>query len=145
MSTVVFGPSGGIGGQPFDDEPPDEGASVREIRVWSGSTLDAIQLVLDIGGEAVERTKHGGNAGNLSIMKLDETEFITEVYGRYSGYIESLSIRTNLGKNRRFGALAGVMDFLYVAPPGFHIIGFWGRSSRVIDSIGVHLVPVSSS
>lgn len=142
MSTVVFGPSGGVGGQPFDDEPPAEHAKVRELRVWAGAQVDAIQTVLDVDGEAVEGVKHGGNSGNLSVLTLGDNEYITEVYGRFGSYIEILNIRTNKGQSRRFGGQGGIIDFLYVAPSGFQIIGFWGRSGRLIDSLGVHIAPV---
>ncbi len=144
MSFAVLGPSGGVGGRPFDDEPPREGARVREVRVWAGGLVDAVQLVLEIEGQLVERPKHGGAAGNLAVIRLADDEYLTEIYGRYSSYIDALNIRTTSGQTGRFGGQGGANDFLYVAPDGYRIVGFWGRSGRLLDSIGVHLGRVGS-
>lgn len=142
MSRVIFGPSGGVGGHPFDDEPYLEHARLSEVRVWSGYAVNAVQLLLDIDGEAVESRKHGGRGGSLGILKLDDGEYLSEIYGRYGSYIESLCMRTNRGQIRRFGGQGGCTEFVYLAPQGFQICGFWGCAGELIDSIGIHLAPL---
>lgn len=144
MSSAVLGPSGGVGGQPFDDEPTEDGARLREIRVWAGNTIDAVQLVVEIEGQTIERPKHGGAGGNLGIVRLADDEYVTEIYGRYGSYIEQLSIRTNNGQTGRFGGRGGANEFLYVAPDGYKIVGLWGRAGRILDAIGVHIARVAS-
>ena len=145
MSKIIFGPSGGVGGHPYDDSPPYENARVSELRVWSGSCVDAMQLVLDIDGENCEYIKHGGNGGNLGIIRLTYDEHITEVYGRYGSYVDSLSLRTNKGQIRRFGGQGGHSEFIFTAPQGYCIIGFWGRAGHILDALGVHLAKVIES
>ncbi len=142
MSKIIFGPSGGVGGQPFDDCPPYENACVSEVRIWSGSCVDALQIVLGIDGEDCESVKHGGSGGNLGIMKLAAGEYITEIYGRYGSYVDSLSLRTNMGQVRRFGGQGGHSEFIYTAPPGYGVIGFWGRAGHILDAVGIHLAPI---
>lgn len=139
MSNSIFGPSGGVGGQPFDDEPPQDNVSVKEVRVWASGAIDSVQTVLTVDGETIENARHGGHTGTFGVVRLDDDEYITEIYGRYGSYVESFNIRTNKGQIRRFGGQGGVNEFLYVAPQGYQIVGFWGRASRLIDSIGVHV------
>lgn len=141
MSKIIYGPSGGVGGQPFDDNPPYANTAVREIRIWSGTCVNAIQLVLDLDGESLEYQKHGGPGGHLGVLTLAEDEYIAEIYGQYSSYIDSLSIRTSHGQMRRFGGQGGHSEFIYVAPAGFQIIGFWGRAGHILDALGIHLCP----
>ncbi len=138
MSHTLSGPSGGMGGHPFDDEPFSENIRIREVRVWAGNYVDAIQLVVDIDGEAIEQPKRGGDDGDLGILKLGDTEYVTEISGRYSSYIVSLSIRTNRGQTRRFGGQSGGNEFIYAAPDDHHIVGIWGRAERLLDSVGVY-------
>ena len=145
MSKTIFGPSGGVGGHPFDDTPPYENAVISEVRIWSGACIEALQLVLDIDGEDIEYSKHGGRGGNLSIIKLAQNEYITEVYGRYGSYVDSLCIRTSQGQIRRFGGQGGHSEFIYTAPQGYNIIGFWGRAGNIVDALGIHICPLSYS
>lgn len=142
MVGVIAGPSGGVGGVPFDDEPPAAGGRLRELRVWSGSAIDGLQIVLMIDGVLAERPRHGGSQGGYASVLLEPGEVITEIYGRYGSYLEQLSIRTNRGQSRRFGGVGGASEFAYFAPEGFQIAGFWGRAGRVIDALGVHLAPI---
>ncbi len=145
MSRVILGPSGGVGGRPFDDEPLLEHAKLSEVRVWSGYAINAVQLLFHIDGEAVEGSKHGGRGGTVGVLKLDDGEYLSEIYGRYGSYVESLCVRTNRGQIRRFGGQGGCAEFVYLAPQGFQISGLWGNAGETIDSIGVHLAPLGSA
>lgn len=136
---LMLGPSGGVGGVAFDDGPFPEGARLRELRVWGTECIEGLQIVLDLDGELVERPRRGTASAGLGVLRLAEDEHVTEVYGRYSGYVDQLSVRTAGGQIRRFGGRGGACDFAYFAPAGFHIVGFWGRAGRLIDALGVHL------
>ncbi len=135
------GPSGGIGGQAFDDPPPGPGAHIREIRVWSGLSLEALQIIHGHEGELIERPKRGRSNSGFSVLKLQPGEFITEISGRYSGYIDQMEIRTNRSTVRRFGTAPGLHDFQYVAPDNYEISGIWGRAGRLLDALGIYLAP----
>ena len=139
-----FGPSGGVGGQPFDDPPPQDHANIRELRIWSGVTIEAVQIMHSCEGEIFECPKRGQSTSGFSIVKLEPGEFITEISGRYSGYIDQLEIRTNKNIVKRFGSAKGLHDFHYQAPDNYQIAGLWGRAGRLIDALGVHLSKVAT-
>ena len=138
------GPSGGIGGHAFDDRPPGTAAHIREIRVWSSSGLEALQIIHSQEGELIEHPKRGQSNSGFTIFKLEPGEFITEITGRYSSYIDQIEIRTNLGKVKRFGSTSGLHDFQYSAPENYEISGIWGRAGRLVDAIGVYLSPTGN-
>lgn len=143
MASVIAGPSGGVGGVPFDDDPPADGGILRELRVWSGISIEGLQIVMMIDGVLIERPRVGSTTAGFASVMLDPDEVITEVYGHYGSYIEQLSIRTSRGRNRRFGGITSGREFAYFAPEGMQIIGFWGRAGRLIDALGVHFAAIS--
>ena len=62
----VLGPAGGTGGEPFNDEGSiPSGAFVTEVRVWAGSLVDAVQMVLNTGA----LPKHGGGGGIFKLFR----------------------------------------------------------------------------
>ena len=141
---IRSGPSGGVGGSAFDDPPPQAFARVREVRIWSGISVEALQLIHSCEGEIVEQPKRGQSTAGFSILKLDPGEYIMEISGRYSSYIDQLEIRTNKGVIKRYGSAIGLHDFQYQAPENYQIIGFWGRAARLIDAIGVYYSPLDN-
>lgn len=61
------------GGNSFDDASQyKEGMTPDRVKVWSGSAVDAVQLIC--GDTAFE--KHGGNGGGLSEGTLGEGNYI---------------------------------------------------------------------
>ena len=141
-SPYRIGPSGGVGGTAFDDPPPHPHAHIRELRIWSGISVEAIQVIHSCEGELFEANKRGQSTVGFSILKLGPGEYIEEISGRYGSYIEQLEIRTNKGNVKRYGSLTGIHDFHYQAPANHQITGFWGRAGRLIDAIGVYLSPL---
>lgn len=137
------GPSGGLGGNEFEDDPPDETLGVFAILLYSGNVLDSIQL------EYTNRSrsdKHGGNGGNPgNIPGLEFNEHIIELDGTYGDYIDMLNIRTNLRSFGPFGLGGGPRTFLYHVPDGFEIIGFVGASGSYVDSLGIRYRPIPQS
>jgi hypothetical protein len=60
-------------------------------------------------GQLVLGDRHGGDAGDETIIALNAGEFITEISGRSGQFLDSLTIRTNQGRHfGRFGGLVPV-------------------------------------
>ncbi len=133
----LCGPSGGVGGAEFSDGQRG-GRTIVEVRVRSGALIDSIQVVYrDITGLVGKGAMHGRSGGNLSVFKLGPGEYITVVGGKYGKFIDSLYIKTNKGRHQKWGGQGGNIQFIYTAPPGSRIDGFFGRAGKYLDSIGV--------
>ena len=131
------GPSGGLGGNKFDDGQTG-GRRITEVRVYSGEFVDSIQIIYtNQVNQVIVGSKHGGPGGNLSVLKLSPNEYITTVGGKYGWYVDSLFMKTNKGQVKKWGGAGGNVDFFYSVPPGTHIHGFFGRAGKYVDSIGV--------
>lgn len=139
------GPSGGTGGKYFSDGPiSGQSSSVPrrlvEVRIRSGVFIDAIQTVYEnSAGQKYTSPLHGGSGGTLSVFKLAPGEYITRISGKYGWYIDSLLIETNKGHAKGWGGTGGAANYTYTAPPGSSIHGFFGRSGKYLDAVGVIL------
>ncbi len=138
-SFYFCGPSGSGDGSPFSDGRA-EGVRVAEIRVHDGALIDSIQIVY--AGEiyedkSFESAIHGGEGGGLSVFELEPDEYITEVAGKYDQYVNSFFIKTNKGRKKIWGGEDGKTEFVYEAPPGTRINGFFGRAGDYLNAIGV--------
>jgi len=134
-----FGPSGGVGGGYFSDGQTG-GRKLIEVRIRSGAFIDSIQTVYaDALGQQFVSPMHGGNGGTLAIFKLSPGEWITRISGRHGSFVDSLLIQTNKGRIKGFGGTGGSVNYTYTAPPGTRIHGFFGRSGKFVDAIGVIL------
>ena len=131
------GPSGGLGGNRFDDGQTG-GRRIKEVRVYSGAFVDSIQVIyIDQTNQIIPGGKHGGSGGNLSVLKLTLDEYITTVGGKYGSYVDSLFMKTSKGQVKKWGGAGGNVGFFYSVPPGTHIHGFFGSAGKYLDSIGV--------
>ncbi|MBV8194337.1 MAG: hypothetical protein JOY80_02285 [Candidatus Dormibacteraeota bacterium] len=148
---VREGPAGGGGGHFFDDTILTDGGARRigAVLIRSGDLIDAIQTIyvdlLDTGPETVVSDQHGGNGGRPDDLPLNGGEYITEVYGHYGRFIESLTIRTNTGWTQTWGRHPDDPVFDFQAPNGYAIDGFWGHSGDYLDAIGVIIGPAPST
>ena len=135
-----LGASGGGGGNFFSDLQKGKGRQLTEVRIRSGAVINSIQTVYvnTIGQEFVSST-HGGDGGTLQIFKLASGERITRISGRHGKFIDSLLIETNTGRAKGCGGGGGPTPYTYTAPPGSGIHGFFGRSGKFLDAIGVIL------
>ncbi len=91
---------------------------------------------------------HGGTpAGTLDTIALGAGEFITEISGRRSQFLDSLSISTSAGRRfGRFGGSGGNPDYEFPDAGGpQEVLGFFGRSGALIDALGVHTRPLTMS
>jgi Jacalin-like lectin domain len=157
-SVVYLGPVGGPGGNAFDDrsEPPALVAQTRlsQIHISKSSVIlglpgqDIIHFVqneyTDASNAILLGPKHGG--GTLGccefivdpIVQFDPGEFLIGICGRAARFIDSISFITNKWSNcdLAYGGTGGNPFFL-VAPPGYAIRQFYGRSGVALDAIGI--------
>jgi hypothetical protein len=136
---ITLGPSGGYGGSPFVDSVPS-GAVPSEILIRSGTYVDTLQMVLQLPNGQIEyMDRHGGNGGDADSFDLRDGEYITAIGGRYGQYVDSIQFYTNMRISTIYGGSGGDADYYYEAPPGWQIVGFYGRSGDYVDAIGVVL------
>lgn len=131
-----FGPSGGTGGAPFDDmrdlfedDPPADLRIVR-LNIRAGARIDAIEVSWSNGQFA----RHGGDGGDFHDGGGLE---LTRIQGHYGTRVDSLLIPT-IGDSpgEFFGGGGGDGEFRYEVPPGFRLIGFFGRAGSELDALG---------
>jgi hypothetical protein len=139
QSSSPTGPSGGTGGQYFEDtvfattSGPGE---VVEVRVRSGQYIDAVQVVVLVNGLEQELPIHGGGGGYPQAFRLNPGEYIQAMGGRYGQYVDSLFIRTSMGRSQQWGGGGGAAQYFYGALSGTRIRGFIGRAGQYVDAIG---------
>jgi Jacalin-like lectin domain len=140
MSTS--GPSGGGGGEEFNDEPLLEaGTRVIQVEGRGKQFVDFVQFTHIRSNGSLLELPHGGPGGqppDPPALNLAEGEFITKIEGKCGQFVDSLTIYTNRGQTYSLGGSGGSY-FGYEAPQGYEIAGFIGRSKRLIDAIGVVL------
>jgi hypothetical protein len=143
----ICGPSGGGGGGEFNDElklidlklAPNH--RVVRVVIRTGEIVDFVQIIhiLPDNDTLVDLDPHGGSGGGQQSLDLRADERITQIDGRYGQLVDSINIRTNQGRVLSGGGGGGVQGYLYQAPPGLQIVGFFGRSGAVMDAIGIVL------
>ena len=142
MADFVAGPSGGVGGVLARDDPPD-GLIVAEVRISSGEAIDSIEFIHEFpNGDLYETGKHGGDGGVANApLHVGRAHWISEVRGWASAQRcvgLSIALDGDVGKYWDFGHQAdNYATFHYVAPLGWEIIGFYGRTSDQVDAFGV--------
>lgn len=146
----VFGPSGGLGGtKEFNDEEKIRDVAKRKvstIRIWEGNYIDAVQMTIQDENSTYDLDKHGGTriigGGTERSFTLENDEYITEISGTHDGrFVTTILVRSN---KKQLGEVGNKNaepkgKFKYQALQGTQIIGFYGRSGVLIDSIGVVL------
>jgi len=139
----VEGYSGGTGGVDFNDEPfISRGSGVVEVRIRSGSRVDAVQMLLqDPKGNQYELPWHGGGGGQPHTFRMNPGQFVTKIYGRYGSGVDHIHVVTNLGEIGDGGGDGGGADYVYEVPDRYQIVGFYGRSGDKIDAIGIVYQP----
>jgi hypothetical protein len=82
---------------------------------------------------------HGRTDGKLHVLRLDADEFIISISGQFSAQVDSIRIQTTKKVSPLFGGEGGAGAYIYEAPPGAEIVGFFGRAGEALDAIGVIL------
>ncbi|KAJ6998693.1 hypothetical protein NC653_014763 [Populus alba x Populus x berolinensis] len=145
-SHVSVGPWGGQSGARWDDGVYD---TVRQVVICHGATIDSIQFEYDKRGSSVWSEKHGGTGCfKTAKVKLNyPDEYLVSISGHCSRVVEygpvlvrSLMFESNKKMYGPFGIQYGT--YFSIPMTGGKIVGFYGRSSWYLDSIGVYLMPL---
>ena len=160
MTSIVAGPSGGIGGTPFTDDIPSN-STVGQLQIRAAAMIDSVQFLhVGLGGGVIASPAHGGLGGELHTIPLGDDRYVASIKGRYGEFVDSLTIKTApitpvglsekeiialhlAAKVPTFGGKGGSSRFVYHAPPGYEIAGFCGRSANLVDAIGVVFRPLA--
>ena len=144
---AIRGPSGGGGGGEFNDErqlielklPANH--KVTRVVIRTGEVVDSVQILhiplIIIPSSTFTPTE--GIGGGEQSLELGPDEHITQIDGRYGLLVDSINIRTSRDRVLSGGGSGGVQGYLYQAPPGLQIVGFFGRSGARVDAIGIVL------
>jgi hypothetical protein len=137
---VYFGSAGGSGGRPFEDFIDKEGFRISSVSVRSGARVDAIQITYtDALGNLYPQPRRGGGGGRANVVNLNSDEYIVAISGvvprsgRKSNRVHRLDFTTSNGRKFSFGRGKGT-SFSF---SGKKVLGFFGRSGRELDAIGV--------
>jgi Jacalin-like lectin domain len=155
MTLFRVGPSGGIGGNAFDDDKDAPGvvdnSFVSVIDVFAGQFVNSIQFFNTTSSNApAPLPKHGVDSGPRNRIVLEPNEYIVAISGKAGQYVDSISIRTrtSAGVEKSYGPFGGLggEEFVYEAPvlpapadPDIVIAGVHGGAGAIIDSLGVIL------
>jgi hypothetical protein len=131
------GPSGGAGGNPYDiGAAYVSGSYVIRVRVRSGAWVDCVELtVSDPRGVVTERA--GGDGGDWHAFELGSGERIVRLSGRYTTYVDTITVHTSSGRVWTAGGSGGVRQFNYDQGLDASILRFHGGCGAYVDSIGV--------
>jgi hypothetical protein len=145
-----FGPSGGIGGDPFTTSPPAENGpwKISMIKVWSEDRINALEVVwTNPLGEVRTSPKFGGSDGHQHEFEIDKDDQLvriegsTEVVKFWEGLswyqFCSLQFFTQQGRSSPLYGQQWGVGFSYDGVPDHQVIGFYGRSSSWIEALGV--------
>ncbi|MHC4159578.1 MAG: jacalin-like lectin [Planctomycetota bacterium] len=122
---------------------------LSQLIIRSGEIIDAIQVVYKEGYTSKKQQQHGSKGGCKTTLSFDGDEYITKITGRYGGwygnqsdtFIQALIIHTN--RQPQGYPVRGMWDrnpvdrstkFTIVAPPGYEIIGFYGKTFKFTSS-----------
>lgn len=142
-SMVAEGPSGGIGGNRFDDTSLGQLPVPFTFQVWFNSSY--IRGIQSFDGPTY---MHGtpdtsGCAGQASpqTFALQSGEYVTAVNGTFNNFsdgvrVTSITILTNLNSVGYSYGPGGGVDFQYGIPAGMQLMCFIGRSGLDIDALG---------
>ncbi|KAK1412852.1 hypothetical protein QVD17_34406 [Tagetes erecta] len=139
---VRIGAWGGSGGGHWSFIP---NGRITNISICSGAIVDAISFTfIDVNGNTYQSVNFGGSGGMLHEIPLEMDEEIIKISGRFGAFqnnivVISLTFVTNKKTYGQYGTDGGT-DFSLPVDKG-KIIGFYGKCSGFLDSIGVVLSP----
>jgi hypothetical protein len=137
---------GGDGGGSFDH---GNNRSIRKLTIYSdGHVVKGMEIVYAHGKKTA-----GTLEGDAETLELKQGEFITQLHVRANKYVQSLSFKTN--KGRDFGPVGGKgwngiirnkdpagEEVKVAAPFKFQLCGFRGSAGGCIDNIAFRWGPV---
>jgi hypothetical protein len=141
----TVGPWGGNTGEPFrqvDEGSLAESSVLATFQVRGGAWVDQItaEYLSDVG--TVKHVRGGNTNGPLSpVMKLQQSppERVTEIWGTYGGYVNSIKIVTSLGNSFSWPAKpqAAPGTYSWKAEGTTVFLGFAGRSGGYVDQLSL--------
>ena len=133
---------GGLGGVLFDGYQIPGYAWLREVQVTSGWYIDSLRLLYSgPDGEIHGLAPLGGQGGERHQFRLEEGEWLMGISGRCGIYIDSIRFHTNWRVSPTYGGPGGDREYLFWAPEGGEVVGFWGRADWYLDAIGILVRP----
>ena len=135
---VKIGPSGGLGGHPYENYLIPDGARLREIHIFADEFVNAIQFVYQGADDSlVIMPRIGGRDGQQNIFRLEDEEFLLGIQGQCGWFIDTLSLHTNQRSSPQYGGQGGEKDYFLNAPAGSEIVGLFGRADWHVDALGI--------
>jgi hypothetical protein len=138
---------GGGGGTPWDDVQTLAAtpiAALKRIALRSGTFVDRIETTYALDDGNVSTQAHGGNGGSAAAFDLLPNEMVIGVRGRSGSLVDQLSFLTAvvygggdpplLQTHGPFGGGGGASFTIWG-----DVIGFYGRSGTLLDSLGCYL------
>lgn len=115
---------------------------VSSVGIRSGSRIDQVNMELSNGTSFT----HGGNGGTSERLILNSGEYVKSITlcsGKKDGHTRIFYVRYKTSSGRTLtGGSTTSETVTYVAPTGWQIVGFHGRSDEEIDKLGVIYAPV---
>jgi len=148
--SYVFGPSGGVGGNPYSAPVPTSGNApwqISGVQGRSGSRIDQIEIVWSSKTGSQSSEQFGGTGGDPFTFNIANGDYLTLISGSVgvnngSVVLYSLQFFTlNGNKSPVFGSATST-PFNFQCPPGYQISGIFGRSGSAVDALGVYLDPI---
>jgi len=131
---------GGVGGASFVNRLSETTTPVKKIEIRHGQYINGIRIMGENGDQS---DWHGWESDTLSTFVLSSGEFITSLKITAGKYINSLQIFTNCGKTVVFGHESGADFIIGLNPEIERLAGFYGRSGKYIDAIGVITIKIN--
>lgn len=127
------GSYGGNGGGKFDLWQWDKLAgAINKICVRSGWFVDQIEVYF--AGHPVSK---GGSGGGRDCFVLRPKEYITKVWMRVGDRVDAIQFKTSWNIwSQHFGGSGGY-EVEEDAPPGMHLMSFYGSSGVEVDNLGL--------
>ena len=116
-------------------------ARIHSIKGVFGDFCLGFEVTYYVDGELKSAGEHfGSNAGSgtSSTLELDYDELIVNANGGFGALVDRLCLRTNKGKEIRWGNSDGGDAFEFDFPEGKHIIGFHGGHNGDLHNIGIY-------
>jgi hypothetical protein len=149
---IYQGPSGGSGGNPFDDWAATGGrtdlsaiylvqdSSGKILCIAAGYGAGPNRKIYPGHGSSCDKITKPPNLGTPNYA-LAPDEYIIGISGKYGSRVDQLRFYTNHSTQPWVGDKGGNAVFGYSAPHGQMIVAFTGRSDGGLVAIGVMYAP----
>lgn len=160
MQGFKFGPAGGIGTAPSPvpkpfDAPPEDNEKITTIEGRAAEAIDQIEVIWrnTLTGQVRSSPEFGGDGGEAFSFRIDGDDCLTNLSG-WTGYqnlkfpdgtfrefhvVRGLQLKTLGGSESEVFGETTDFPFFYECPPGFQIVGLFGRMGDLIDQLGVYI------